>query len=50
MAIIKTEKGIWESEGIGLGSVVSVQAVAFHCRGKREKRREEGGSNKYFKI
>ena len=26
-----------------MGSAVSVQAVASHCRGKREKRREEGG-------
>lgn len=29
--------------GFALDSVVSVEAVASHCRGKTEKEREEGG-------
>lgn len=29
--------------GFALGSVVFVEAVASHCRRKKEKKREEGG-------
>lgn len=41
MTIIRIE--IKFGGGFALESVVSVEDVAPHCRGKREKEREEGG-------
>lgn len=41
MTIIRIE--IRFEGGFALESVVSVEALASHCRGKREKKREEGG-------
>lgn len=41
MTIIRIE--IKFGRGVAHGGVVSVEAVASHCRGKRGKEREEGG-------